>query len=100
MVILHKFRPVFCWCFSNKWRRIKMNVDDIYTEMKRLAKQNNVELTDTAENLARFRARTGLPMSKCPCSPGDIARGCISIKCMHEINTFGTCHCQAYKKGV
>ena len=74
-----------------------MNQDDIYLELKRLAKENNVELTDNAVNIARFRARAGIPLDKCPCCPLDITRGCISIKCMYDINTFGTCHCRCFK---
>lgn len=77
-----------------------MNADDIMIEMKKLAKQHNVELTDTAENLARFRARSGLPLEKCPCSPLDKDRGCISKKCLAEIELFGKCHCQCFKKVV
>lgn len=77
-----------------------MNADKILQDMQTLAKKNNVELTDTAINIARFRARSGLPLEKCPCSPLDKDRGCISKKCLAEIELFGKCHCQAYKKGV
>ena len=73
-----------------------MNADKILQDMQTLAKKNNVELTDTAINIARFRARAGIPLSKCPCSPLDKERGCISNKCMHEIETLGKCHCQAF----
>ena len=75
-----------------------MNPDYILQEMKKLAQDNNVDLTDNAVNIARFRARTGLPLSKCPCSPTDPARGCISEKCMHEIQMFNECHCRCYRK--
>lgn len=75
-----------------------MNPDSILLEMKKLATAHNVELTDNAENIARFRARSGLPLSKCPCAPGDTARGCISEKCMHEIGVLGKCHCQAFRR--
>lgn len=74
-----------------------MNQDDIYLELKRLAKENNVELTDNAVNIARFRARTGIPLDKCPCSPLDKDRGCISKKCLNEINQFQTCNCRCFK---
>ena len=76
-----------------------MNADDILLEMKKLAHYNGVELTDNAINIARFRARSGLPLEKCPCSPLDKDRGCISKKCLDEIETLGKCHCQCYKKG-
>lgn len=75
-----------------------MNPDSILLEMKKLADQHNVELTDNAENIARFRARSGLPLSKCPCAPGDPNRGCISAKCLHEIETLSKCHCQCYRR--
>ena len=39
-----------------------MNPDYILQEMKKLAQDNNVDLTDNAVNIARFRARTGLPL--------------------------------------
>lgn len=77
-----------------------MNADNILQDMQTLAKKNNVELTDTAINIARFRARAGLPLSVCPCSPLDKERGCISKKCLDEIQTLNTCHCRAYKKIV
>lgn len=75
-----------------------MNVDDIYTEMKLIAEENDVELTDNAVNIARFRARATIPLDKCPCSPLDKERGCISKKCLDEIKTIGTCHCQCYRR--
>ena len=74
-----------------------MNQDDIYLELQRLAKENNVELTDNAVNIARFRARAGIPLDKCPCSPLDKDRGCISKKCLNEINMFDTCHCRCFR---
>jgi len=74
-----------------------MNADDILLEMKKLAQDNGVELTDNAINIARFRARSGLPLEKCPCSPLDKDRGCISKKCLDEINKFQTCHCRCFK---
>lgn len=77
-----------------------MNADDILLEMKTLATTHNVELTDNAVNIARFRVRASIPLDKCPCSPLDKDRGCISKKCLTEIELFGKCHCQAYKKGV
>lgn len=75
-----------------------MNPDSILLEMKKLADQHNVELTDNAENIARFRARSGLPLSKCPCAPGDDTRGCISYHCLRDIEILGKCHCQCYQR--
>ena len=75
-----------------------MNQDDIYLELQRLAKENNVELTDNAVNIARFRARAGIPLDICPCERGNPERGCISAKCMNEIEMFNECHCRCFRK--
>ena len=75
-----------------------MSQDEIYIQLQKLAKENNVELTDNAVNIARFRARAAIPLDKCPCSPLDKERGCISKKCMDEIKTVGICHCQCYRR--
>lgn len=75
-----------------------MTLDEYENEMKKLAKENNLELTENAHNIARFRERTQLPMSKCPCSQNDPERYCISEKCMDDIVATGTCHCQCYMR--
>lgn len=75
-----------------------MNADDIYLELQRLAKENNVELTDNAVNIARFRARAGIPLSQCPCARGDTSRFCISEQCLKDIETFNECHCRVFEK--
>lgn len=75
-----------------------MNQDDIYLELQRLAKENNVELTENAVNIARFRARVGIPLSQCPCARGDASRFCISEQCLKDIETFNECHCRVFRK--
>ena len=75
-----------------------MNADDILLEMKKLAQDNGVELTDNAINIARFRARTGLPMNLCPCDPKNPYRGCIGSLCKKELETDGVCHCRCFCK--
>ena len=75
-----------------------MSQDEIYIKLQKLAKENDVEITDNAVNIARFRARAAIPLDKCPCSPLDKERGCISKKCLDEIKTIGTCHCQCYRR--
>lgn len=75
-----------------------MTLDEYETEMKKLAKENNLELTENAHNIARFRARADITMDKCPCSPNDPERYCISEKCMDDIVATGTCHCQCYRR--
>ena len=75
-----------------------MNQDDIYLELQRLAKENNVELTDNAVNIARFRARAGIPLSQCACCKLDTTKYCISERCLHDINFIGECGCRCYRK--
>lgn len=70
----------------------------MYDEMVALAKAHNVEITENAVKIANFRERTGTPITVCPCAKGDAARGCISEKCLHEIETLGQCCCRAFKK--
>ena len=74
-----------------------MNADDILLEMKKLAQDNGVELTDNAINIARFRARANIPLSICPCCRGDTSRYCISYQCLRDIEILGKCHCQAFR---
>lgn len=74
-----------------------MNADDILLEMKKLAQDNGVELTDNAINIARFRARANIPLSVCPCCRGDKSRYCISYQCLRDIEILGKCHCQAFR---
>jgi hypothetical protein len=75
-----------------------MTLDEYEAEMKKLAKENNLELTENAHNIARFRERTQLPMSKCPCSQNDPERYCISEKCMDDIISTNRCHCQCFQR--
>lgn len=76
-----------------------MTLDEYENEMKKLAKENNLELTENAHNIARFRERTQLPMGKCPCEQSATDRGCIGSKCWQEINEQGVCLCNCFKKG-
>ena len=75
-----------------------MNLDEYMVLLSKIAKENNLELTDNAEKIARFRVRTQMPMEKCPCSPMDSSRGCIGPKCWEELNTDGICHCSCFRK--
>jgi hypothetical protein len=76
-----------------------MTLDEYEQILERLAKENGLELTENAHNIARFRERTQLSMSKCPCSQNDPERFCISEKCMDDIISVGTCHCRCFRKG-
>lgn len=75
-----------------------MTLDEYENIIKKMAKEYGVELTENAYKIARFRERTQLPMSKCPCSQNDPDRFCISEKCMADIMSTGKCHCQCFKK--
>ena len=76
-----------------------MNLDEYENLMRKIAKENGLELTENAYKIARFRERTQLPMDKCPCAPNQSGRGCIGPVCMEEIEKFGQCHCCCFRKG-
>ena len=75
-----------------------MNLDEYMALLNKIAKENNLELTDNAEKIARFRVRTQLPMDKCPCAPQAEGRGCIGPKCWEELNRDKICHCACFRK--
>lgn len=75
-----------------------MTLDEYMVLLQKLAKENNLELTENAHNIARFRARTQLPMDKCPCEQQATDRGCIGSKCWEEINRDGKCLCNCFRK--
>lgn len=76
-----------------------MNLDEYENLMRKIAKENGLELTENAYKIARFRERTQLPINVCPCEQGSKDRGCIGSKCWEEINQQGICLCQCFKKG-
>ena len=75
-----------------------MTIDEYMDLLDKIAVENDLELTDNAFNIARFRARTQMPIDQCPCSPLESGRGCIGEKCWYEIKTDGVCHCQCFKR--
>lgn len=75
-----------------------MTIDEYMNLIDKIAVENNLELTDNAFNIARFRARTQMPMGKCPCEPNATDRGCIGKKCWDEINKDGVCHCNLFRR--
>lgn len=75
-----------------------MILDEYMALLNKIAKDNNLELTENAFNIARFRARTQLPMDKCPCEQQATDRGCIGSKCWEEINRDGVCLCNCFRK--
>ena len=75
-----------------------MEADDILLEMKLIAEEQGYELTENAEKIAKFRARTGLPMNLCPCDKDNPYRGCVGSLCKKEIKEEGICHCRCFCK--
>ena len=75
-----------------------MILDEYMALLNKIAKDNNLELTENAFNIARFRARTQLPMDKCPCEQQATDRGCIGSKCWEEINRDGKCLCNCFRR--
>lgn len=75
-----------------------MTLDEYMDLLNKIAKENNLELTENAFNIARFRARTQLPMDKCPCEQQATDRGCIGSKCWEEINRDSKCLCNCFRK--
>ena len=75
-----------------------MTIDEYKKIIEQIAKENDLGLTENADNIAKFRARTQLPMDKCPCDPKAEDRGCIGEKCWKEIKTSGVCHCNLFRR--
>lgn len=76
-----------------------MSLEEYEQLLLKIANENGLELTENAYKIAKFRARTQLPMNKCPCEQKALDRGCIGPKCWEEINRDGICLCQCFKKG-
>lgn len=66
-------------------------------QIKIIAEQNGVELTENAPKVAKARAMMNCPLDKCICCPNDNEMFCISKKCMQHIKEHGKCHCNCYK---
>jgi hypothetical protein len=60
-------------------------IDEMYYNMKKISEKYNVELTENAKKIARARVLTDCPLNLCICDRNDPERGCISDKCMKEI---------------
>lgn len=66
--------------------------------MLELAKKHGVEPTEFLPKIAKVREKLGIELSICPCARDDSDRGCISAKCLREIEEQGHCHCNAYRR--
>lgn len=97
-------------CYASALKRIRVNKEDpdtaiksilttqMYREMVKRAKEAEVDLTKVTRKIAAARVRFGLDILTCPCAKDDKDRGCISAKCMREIQETGLCHCTAFKR--
>ena len=79
--------------FESKWIRM-------LADMIKLAKEAGVELTENTERIAKARIRMGIPITVCPCASKDTDRGCISPKCLQEIQETRRCHCNCYERRI
>lgn len=67
-------------------------------EMLRRADEAGVDATENLAKIAKARVRMHRDITVCPCHPDDTDRGCISAKCLREIEEEGVCSCTAYQK--
>lgn len=75
-----------------------MTIDEYVAIIEKIARENDLGLTDNVQKIAKFRERTQMPMDKCPCDPKADDRGCIGEKCWDEINKDGVCHCNLFRR--
>lgn len=73
-------------------------VAEMIKEMTIRAALAGVDPTENLDKIAKARVRMHMDISVCPCHSKDTDRGCISSKCLREINEEGICHCTAFKK--
>lgn len=81
-----------------KQLRSEMEIQRMYNNICNIAEKHNVDVTDKAMKIARARVLTDCPLYLCVCARDDTERGCISPKCMKEIEEKGMCHCQCYRR--
>lgn len=67
-------------------------------EMRRIAEKRGVEPTEFLPKIAKAREVMKIGIDVCPCAKDDTDRGCISAKCMREIQEMGICHCHCFRK--
>ena len=75
-----------------------MTKEEMFEQIKNMATQHNVELTENAQKVANARAMMNCFLDKCICNQKDEERFCISKKCMDEIKETGQCHCRCYRR--
>lgn len=73
-------------------------IETMYNDICNIAEKYNVDITDNARKIAKARVLTKCPLNLCICDRDDKERGCISPKCMKEIEEDGICHCKLFRK--
>lgn len=66
--------------------------------MRIRAEEAGVDPTEFLERIAKARIRMHLDITVCPCAAQDPDRGCISAKCLREIEETGSCHCCCFRR--
>lgn len=66
--------------------------------MLQKAKERDVEPSEFLCRIAKARVRMHLDITVCPCAAQDTDRGCISAKCLREIEEKGICHCCCFRR--
>lgn len=75
-------------------------IEIMYNNICKIAEKYNVGISENARKIARARVLTDCPLNLCICDRNDSERGCISPKCMKEVEESGICHCRCFvKKG-
>lgn len=78
----------------------KTELDQIKECILGRAEAKGVEVTQNLESIAKAKLRFFglLSWYRCPCAREDEDRRCISPKCLEEIQTEGTCHCNLFRR--
>lgn len=77
-----------------------MNETEMIQEMLHRAARAGVTATEYLPRIAKARIRMGLDITQCPCAKEDTDRGCISAKCLREIEEDGVCHCNCFERSA
>lgn len=84
--------------FDIKEASNELKIEVMYNAIYRAAEKYDVSVTENARKIARARVLTDCPLNLCICDRTDPERGCISPKCMKEIEEEGMCHCKCFRK--
>ena len=73
--------------------------EKIKETLKKLAKENDFELTENVDKIiaAKLRFFGKDEWRKCPCDRNNQGRFCCSNQCQKDVRETGTCHCNLFK---